>query len=69
MIEDKTLGKRKYRITIIFRDEIIVERFETEFIAKKTVNNMKILFPNIFIGGAIEEKDKSWRVIRTLGNN
>lgn len=67
--EDKTLGKKKYRITIIFKDEITIERFETERIAKDTIKNMKELFPKLFIGGALEEKSKSWNVIWTLGNN
>lgn len=61
--------KKNYRITIIFKDEITVERFETEFIAMETIKKMKILFPKIFIGGALEKKEKSWRVMWTLGNN
>lgn len=61
--------KRNYRITIIFKDEITVEKFETESIAMETIKRIKILFPNVFIGGALEKKEKSWRVIWTLGNN
>ena len=57
--------KKKYRITIILTDEIIVENFETQEIAKKTVTGMRELFPNMFVGGAIEEKDKEWKVIWT----
>ncbi len=68
MIENKT-SKKNYRITIIFKDEITVERFETQFIAMETIKKMKLLFPRMFIGGALEEKGKSWRVIWTLGNN
>ena len=60
--------KKNYRITIIFKDEITIERFETEFIAKETIKKMKMLFPNIFISGALEEKCRSWKVIWTLGN-
>lgn len=67
--ETETAVKRKYKITIIFKDEIIVERFETEFVAKKTIREMKELFPKIFIGGALQEKNKSWKVIWTLDNN
>lgn len=67
--ENKTSNKRNYRITIIFKDEITVEKFETEFIAMETIKRMKILFPNTFIGGALEEKCKGWQVIWTLGNN
>lgn len=69
MAENKTEKKKNYRITLIFKDEITVEKFETEFIAMETIKKMKILFPNIFIGGALEKKDKSWRVMWTLGNN
>ena len=67
--ENKTPKKKNYRITIIFKDEITIEKFETEFVAMETIKKMKILFPNIFIGGALEEKDKSWKVIWALGNN
>ena len=63
------MEKRNYRITIIFKDEITVETFETEFIAMETIKRMKILFPKIFIGGALEKKCKSWKVMWTLGNN
>lgn len=66
--ENKTSRKEKYRITIIYKDEITIEKFETEFIAMETIKKMKILFPNIFIGGALEKKDKSWKVIWALGN-
>lgn len=67
--ENKTPRKENYRITIIFKNEIIVERFETEFVAKETIRRMKILFPGIFIGGALEEKSRNWRVIWALGND
>lgn len=66
--EIKTGEKRKYRITIIFKDEITVEKFETECIAMETIKRMKLLFPNIFIGGALEKKAGGWHVIWTLGN-
>lgn len=68
MKENKTSRKKNYRITIIFKDEITIETFETEFVAMETIKKMKILFPNIFIGGALEEKRKSWTVIWALGN-
>lgn len=60
--------KKNYRITIIFKDAITIERYETDFVAMETIKNMKRLFPNIFIGGALEKKCKGWRVIWTLGN-
>ena len=67
--ETNNSEKRNYRITIIVKDEIIVERFQNEYIAKDTIRKMKELFPNTFIGGALEEKRKSWDVIWVLGNN
>ena len=67
--EQKDSKKRNFRITIIFLDEIITERFQNEYIAKKTISNMKELFPNMFICGALEEKRKGWKVIWALGNN
>lgn len=70
MTEENNISRKKnYRITIIFKDEITVEKFETEFVAMETIKKMKILFPSIFIGGALEEKCKGWRVIWTLGND
>ena len=47
----------------------MVEKFYREDIAKKTVTNMKELFPKLFVGGALEEKSKGWNVIWTLGND
>ena len=61
--------KKNYRITIIFKDEIITERFSNEYIARDTLRNMKELFPNLFVGAALEEKNKGWHVIWTLGND
>lgn len=66
--KNKTPKKKNYRITIIFKDEITIEKFETEFVAMETIKKMKILFPSIFIGGALEEKNKGWKVIWALGN-
>ena len=58
--------KKKYRITIILRDEVIIERFYREDIAIKTVSNMRELFQKRFVGGAVEKKRKKWEVICTL---
>lgn len=65
MEEKPDREKKNYRITIIFKDDIIVERFETQEIAKKTVTGMRDLFPERFIGGALEKKRKKWKVIWT----
>jgi hypothetical protein len=67
--ETKDSKKRNYRITIILKDEIIIERFYEERIAKDTIETMKRLFPNLFICGALEKKNKSWNVIWALGND
>lgn len=59
--------RRNYRITIIYKDEVIRERFETEDGAKKTVTSMRDLFPEIFVSGCVEKKRKRWKVIWTTG--
>jgi hypothetical protein len=61
--------ERNYRITIIVKDEVIVEKFSNEHVAKDTIIGLKALIPDMFIGGALEKKDKNWKVIWTLGNN
>ena len=50
----KTSEKRNFRITIIFKDEITVERFQNEYIAMDTIKKMKELFPSLFVAGALE---------------
>ena len=64
----KIKKRRNYRITIILKDEIIVEKFETQGVAMNTVTDMRDLFPYIFIGGAVEEKRKEWKVIWTVSS-
>jgi hypothetical protein len=59
--------KKNYRITIILTDDIIVEQYETQEGAIKTVTNIRDLCPNMFVGGAVEEKQKKWKVIWTTG--
>lgn len=54
-------------MTIIFNNEIMVEKFETQEGAMKTVTSMRNLFPNMFIGAAVEIKRKKWKVIWTAG--
>lgn len=58
--------KRNYRITIMFKNQIMIEKFYREDIAKTTVANMKKLFPDSFVSGALEEKHKTWEVIWIL---
>ena len=69
MKKTKDSEERNYRITIILKDEIMIERFQNEYIAIDTIKNIKTLFPLLFVGGALEKKNKSWNVIWTLGNN
>lgn len=57
--------KRSYRTTIVLTDEIIVEKFETQEVAMKTVAKMRELFPDTFVGGAVEKRRKKWEVIWT----
>lgn len=65
----KISEKRNYRITIILKSEIVVERFINECIARNTIKGMKDLFPKSFIGAALEKKGNKWDVIWTLGND
>lgn len=67
--ENKPLEERNYRITILFKDAITVEKFYEERIAKETISNMKELVPSLFVGAALEKKNKSWDVIWTLRND
>ena len=67
--ETKNSEKRNYRITIIVKDEIMIERFENEHMAMDCIKSIKELFPNLFVAGALEEKTKGWKVIWTLGCN
>lgn len=68
-MEEKANVKKKknYRVTIILKDEIINVKFYRQGLAMETVASMRKLFPDIFVGGAIEEKRKKWEVIWTLG--
>ena len=54
-------------MTIIFSDEIMIQKFETQEGAMKTVTSMRELFPDTFVGGAVEKKQKKWKVIWTAG--
>lgn len=68
-VMEKSIKKRRnYRITIILKDEIIDETFETQNVAINTVKDMRDLFPDIFVGGAVEEKRKKWKIIWTTSS-
>ena len=57
-----------YRITVIFKDEVIREEFATKEIAKMEVEILKKLFPKKFMSGALEERGERWKVIWVLAN-
>lgn len=57
---------RNYRITVIFKDEVIRARFNTEELAKNTIRKIKELYPELYLSGALEEKRKRWKVIWVL---
>lgn len=57
-----------YRITVIFKDEVIREEFATKEVAKKTIEELKRLFPEKFMSGALEVRGKWWKVIWILAN-
>lgn len=57
--------KKNFRITIIYKDQVIVERFFRKDIAIETVSSSKELFPKLFVSGAVEEKKWKWKVVWT----
>lgn len=58
---------QNYRITVIFKDEIIREKFHNPNVAMDTIEKFKELYPEVFMSGALEEKKKRWEVIWVLG--
>lgn len=61
--------KQNYKATIILKDEVIIEKFYRQGLAMETVATIRKLFPDLFVGGSVEEKRKRWEVIWTLGPN
>lgn len=57
---------QNYRITVIFKDEVIKAKFNTKELAKITIEKFKELYPELYLSGALEEKSKRWEVIWTL---
>lgn len=62
----RTRKKLNYRITVILKDEVIIEKFHTGAIAMDTIIELRKLNPDIFIGGALESKGEKWEVVWTL---
>lgn len=61
--------KLDYRITVIFNDEVIRIKFATKEVAKSSIEELKKMFPDKYIGGALEEHKESWEVIWVLGTD
>lgn len=59
--------KLDYRITVIFNDEVIRVKFATEEVAKSAIQELKKLFPDKYMSGALEERKEFWKVIWVLG--
>ena len=57
---------QNYRITIIFKDEVIRIRFNTKELAKNAIEKFKEMYPELYLSGALEEKRKRWEVIWVL---
>lgn len=62
----KTVMKQNYRITVIFKDEVVITKFNKMKLAIDAIIKMKELFPDLFLSAALEEKRKKWEVIWTL---
>lgn len=67
-MEEKSTTKKKlnYKITAVFKDEVIIEKFYRKDVAIDTIIELKALYPALFIGGALEERRRRWEVIWTL---
>ena len=57
---------QNYRITVVFKDEVIRVKFNTKELAKSTIEKFKELYPELYLSGAIEEKRKRWEVTWVL---
>ena len=57
---------QNYRITVIFKDEVIRAKFNTKELAKSTIEKFKELYPELYLTGALEEKRKRWEVVWVL---
>lgn len=69
MEKKSTTQKRYYRITVILKDEIVTDKFYRKDVAIDTIIGLKKLFPEMFIGGALEERRNKWELIWTLDRN
>ena len=67
-MKEKSATKKRlnYRITVILEDEIITDTLSSQEVAVNTIIGLKILYPEIFIGGVLEKKRKKWELIWTL---
>lgn len=62
----KTRKRFNYRITVILQDEVITDKLSDQEAAVNTIIGLRDLYPEAFIGGALEKRGKEWEVIWTL---
>lgn len=67
-MEKKSTTRKRldYRITVILQDEVIIDKLSNQEVAVNAIIRLRDLYPEIFIGGALEKRGKQWEVIWTL---
>ena len=67
-MEEKSTNRKRlnYRITVILQDKVITDKLSNQEVAVDTIIRLRDLYPEIFIGGALEKRGKKWEVIWTL---
>ena len=67
-MEEKSTNRKRlnYRITVILQDKVITDKLSNQEVAVNTIIRLRDLYPEIFIGGALEKRGKKWEVIWTL---
>ena len=67
-MEEKSTNRKRlnYRITVILQDEVITGKLSNQEVAVNKIIRLRDLYPEIFIGGALEKRGKKWEVIWTL---
>lgn len=67
--QSTTQIRLNYKITVVLKDEVITSKFYRKDIAIDTMIEMRNLFPELFLSGALEERRRKWEVIWTLEEN
>jgi len=67
-MEEKSTNRKRlnYRITVILQDKVITDKLSNQEVAVNKIIRLRDLYPEIFIGGALEKRGKKWEVIWTL---